>query len=205
VGQEPEGSARVLAVDGDVESRAVVASALCRAGYMTLEASSGEEAIEIARRDPPALVALEVKLPGICGYQVLVELRVEFGAGLPIVFVSGARTEACDRVAGLLLGADDYFVKPIASDEFLLRVRRLIDRSKAAIAPIVASKLTPRELEVLRLLAEGLDGDEIARRLFIARKTVRTHIENIFRKLQVHTRGQAIALAYRQDLLGASV
>jgi DNA-binding NarL/FixJ family response regulator len=194
-----------LAVDGDGESRAVVASALCRAGYTTLEASSGEEAIEIARRDPPALVALEVKLPGICGYQVLVELRVEFGAGLPIVFVSGARTEACDRVAGLLLGADDYFVKPIASDEFLLRVRRLVDRSKAAIAPIVASKLTPRELEVLRLLAEGLDGDEIARRLFIARKTVRTHIEHIFCKLQVHTRGQAVALAYRQDLLGASV
>jgi DNA-binding NarL/FixJ family response regulator len=192
-------------VDGDVESRAVVASALCRAGYATLEASSGEEAIEIARRDPPALVALEVKLPGICGYQVLVELRVEFGAGLPIVFVSGARTEACDRVAGLLLGADDYFVKPIASDEFLLRVRRLIDRSKATVAPVVASKLTPRELEVLRLLAEGLDGDEIARRLFIAGKTVRTHIENIFRKLQVHTRGQAIALAYRHDLLGASV
>jgi DNA-binding NarL/FixJ family response regulator len=100
--------------------------------------------------------------------------------------------------------ADDYFVKPIASDEFLLRVRRLVDRSKA-VAPAVASKLTPRELEVLRLLAEGLDGDEIARRLFIAGKTVRTHIENILRKLQVHTRGQAIALAYRQDLLGASV
>src|SRR5258708_6286048 len=137
----------VLVVDGDEGARAITASALVRAGYVTAEALSGEEAVEIARRDPPRLVALEVLLPGICGYEVLRELRIEFGPGLPIVFVSGARTEACDRVAGLLLGADDYFVKPIASDEFMLRVRRLLDRSKP-VAPAVASKLTSREQEV---------------------------------------------------------
>jgi DNA-binding NarL/FixJ family response regulator len=200
----PGPSAPVLVVDGDEEARAIIASALGRAGYTTLEASSGEEAVEIAHRDPPTLVALEVVLPGICGYQVLRELRADFGAGLPIVFVSGARTEACDRVAGLLLGADDYFVKPIAADEFLLRVQRLLALSRPVTAA-VASRLTSREQEVLRLLAEGLDLTEIAGRLFISRKTVRTHIENIFRKLQVHNRAQAVGLAYRQDLLRPTV
>jgi len=200
----PGSSAAALVVDVDEEARAAIASALARAGYATLEALSGEEAVEIARRTPPMLVALEVFLPGICGYQVLRELRAEFGAGLPIVFVSGVRTEACDRVAGMLLGADDYFVKPIASDEFLLRVQRLLARSRPVAAAIV-SRLTSREQEVLRLLAEGLDAAEIAERLFISRKTVRTHIENIFRKLQVHNRAQAVGLAYRQDLLGSAV
>ena len=196
--------APALVVDEDEGSRAAIASALARAGYATLEALSGEEAVEIARRTPPMLVALEVALPGICGYQVLRELRAEFGPGLPIVFVSGVRTEACDRVAGMLLGADDYFVKPIASDEFLLRVQRLLVRSRP-VAAAVASRLTSREQEVLRLLAEGHDAAEIAGRLFISRKTVRTHIENIYRKLQVHNRAQAVGLAYRQELLGSSV
>jgi DNA-binding NarL/FixJ family response regulator len=186
-------------VDSDRDARAVVACALNRAGYSTLEASSGEEAIEIARREPPALITLEVLLPGICGYEVLRELRAEFGAGLPVVFVSGTRTEACDRVAGLLLGADDYFVRPFAPDEFVLRIRRLLDR---AMTPAVLVRLTAREQEVLQLLAEGLAPDEIARRLFIARKTVGTHIEHIFRKLRVHSRAQAIAVAYRTRLLG---
>jgi DNA-binding NarL/FixJ family response regulator len=104
----------------------------------------------------------------------------------------------------MLLGADDYFVKPIASDEFLLRVQRLLVRSRP-VAAAVASRLTSREQEVLRLLAEGLDAAEIAGRLFISRKTVRTHIENIYRKLQVHNRAQAVGLAYRQELLGSSV
>src|SRR5258706_2758175 len=92
----PGSSAAALVVDVDEEARAAIASALARAGYATLEALSGEEAVEIARRTPPMLVALEVLLPGICGYQVLRELRAEFGAGLPIVFGSGVRTEACD-------------------------------------------------------------------------------------------------------------
>jgi DNA-binding CsgD family transcriptional regulator len=58
-----------------------------------------------------------------------------------------------------------------------------------------------REMEVLRLLAEGLEQDEIARQLFITRKTVGTHIENVMRKLGVRTRSQAVALAYREDLV----
>jgi DNA-binding NarL/FixJ family response regulator len=190
----------ILVADHDAELRSVVVSVLTQAGYETLEVASGEEAIDTARRALPRLVILEVALPGLSGYEVCHQLRNEFGEGLPIVFVSADRTEAFDRVAGFLIGADDYLVKPFAADELLARVRRLARRT-VPVPPSIASKLTKREMEVLRLLAEGLEQPEIASQLFITKKTVGTHIENIMRKLGVRSRSQAVALAYREDLL----
>ena len=200
----PEAAADVvLIVDPDSEDRAIAATVFERAGYETLEAATGEEALELARRNPPRLVVSEVALPGVCGYEVCHELRQEFGEGLPIVLVSGERTEPFDRVGGLLIGADDYLVKPVAPDELLARARRLVQRT-TPVAPPVAAQLTMRETEVLSLLAEGLEQDEIAARLFITRKTVGTHIEHILKKLGVRSRAQAVALAYRSDLVDTS-
>ena len=192
----------MLIVDSEPEDQAVAATVFERAGYETHEAATAEEALELARRDPPGLVVSEVALPGICGYELCHELRHEFGEGLPIMLVSGDRTEAYGRVAGLLIGADDYLVKPYAPDELLARARRLLRRA-TPIAPPVAAKLTLRETEVLSLLAEGLEQDEIAARLFITRKTVGTHIEHVLKKLGVRSRAQAVALAYRSDLVEA--
>ena len=101
-------------------------------------------------------------------------------------------------MAGLLLGADDYLPKPIRFDHLLARVRRLVAQSAAIPGP-VASQLTPREQEVLGLLADGLEQDDIARRLFISPKTVAKHIERILSKLGVHSRAQAVVLALRGD------
>jgi DNA-binding NarL/FixJ family response regulator len=103
----------------------------------------------------------------------------------------------------MLIGADDYVVKPFAPDELLVRVRRLV-RSANPIAPAVAATLTARETEVLRHLAAGLGPVEIAACLFISRRTVGTHLENIMRKLGVRSRAQAVALAYRDDLVKTS-
>src|SRR5439155_8821374 len=120
-----------------------------------------------------------------------------------IIFVSASRTESYDRVAGLLLGADDYLAKPFAPNELLARVRRLVQR---ALPPSLAipSVLTKRELEVLGLLAEGLAQREIAKKLTIREKTVGSHIERILSKLGVRSRAQAVALAFREDLVGVS-
>jgi DNA-binding NarL/FixJ family response regulator len=128
-------------------------------------------------------------------YEVCRELRDEFGEGLPIIFMSGERVEVIDRAAGLLIGGDDYLVKPLVPDELLSRVRRLLSRTTQTI---VASGLTGRELEVLRFLAAGLSQKGIAEELVISPKTVGTHIERIFRKLGVHSQSQAVALAYRE-------
>jgi DNA-binding NarL/FixJ family response regulator len=188
----------VLVVDGDPESRAALSTALERAGYPTQHAGTGEEALEAARRQQPAVVIMETHLPGVSGYEILRELRERYGNDLPIIFVSAPRTDETDRVAGLLLGADDYLVKPIRFDHLLARVRRLVAHA-ASLAEPVASRLTPREQEVLALLAEGLEQNDIANRLFITPKTVSKHIERILGKLGVHNRTQAVALALRGD------
>jgi DNA-binding NarL/FixJ family response regulator len=170
---------------------------LKRVGYTTHAAETGEEALAAAKREQPALVILEVILPGVSGFEVCRELKDEFGEALPIVFVSGTRTEPGDRVAGLLVGGDDYLVKPFDPNELLARVRRLLP------APLAngrtARKLTRRELDVISLLVEGLSQPQIAEKLFISPKTVGKHIEHILAKLGVHSRAQAVALAVRDE------
>src|SRR3954452_22349003 len=124
-----EGLAPVLVVDDDADLRTLLSHLLDVLGHPVAEAGSGAEGLESARREAPALVLLDVHLPDVSGYEVCRELRDTYGEQLPIVFLSGARTESYDRVSGLLLGADDYVVKPFAPDELLARVRRLLARS----------------------------------------------------------------------------
>jgi CheY-like chemotaxis protein len=103
----------VLVVAADPEFRALVKHLLSRFGCAIREAGTGEEALTLAEERRPDWVALDVLLPGVTGYVVCQELRELFGEDVWIVFVSGDRTEPADRVAGLLLGADDYVVNPI--------------------------------------------------------------------------------------------
>src|SRR5439155_884364 len=151
------------------------------------------------RRDVPQLVILDVRLPDVSGYEICRELRDEFGNRLSIVFMSGERTERLDLAAGLLVGADDYLVKPFSTDELLARVR--VRLPPAPETPPLPSDLTKRELEVLRLLSEGLSQKEIAVSLVISSKTVAAHIQHVLGKLGVHSRTQAVAQAYRRGLL----
>jgi two-component system nitrate/nitrite response regulator NarL len=189
----------IVIADEDAASREELARVFEAAGYDVVQVGSGEEVLRAVEEATPCVVLLEIPLGSLSGYEVCRTLREE-ASGIPVVFVSGSRTESYDRVAGLLVGADDYVVKPYAPDELLTRVRSLVRRSQPLTVP-VTGKLTKRELEVLRLLADGLRQDEIAERLFISRKTVGTHVTNILRKLGVHSQIQAVALAYREELL----
>jgi DNA-binding NarL/FixJ family response regulator len=188
---------RVLVVDDDPVILDMVVSTLIEQGYSTRRACDGREALYLVDRETPDVVLLDVKLPDISGYQLCRRLRDDFGDSIGIVLVSGERMESFDRVAGLLLGADDYVVKPFALDELVARVQRLAKRSRP-IARTAVAGLTRRELEILRLLACGMDHVEIAHDLVIAAKTVEKHIEHILLKLGVHSRAQAIALALQQ-------
>jgi DNA-binding NarL/FixJ family response regulator len=191
-------SVSVLIADGDDEARAELAGVLELAGYTVRQAATGDEAVAAAREEQPAVAILEIPLEVLSGYEVCRALKSELGSGFPVVFLSGLRTESYDRVAGLLIGADDYLVKPYAPDELLARVRRLEARSRPLVGA-ARTKLTRRESEVLRLLAQGMTQDEIAIRLTISPKTVSTHIEHVLRKLGVHSRAQAVALAFRDE------
>jgi DNA-binding NarL/FixJ family response regulator len=195
-----DGYGDILVVDDDAGCRALMSELLESVGYTTVVAETGEAALAHARRNRPALVVLDVQLPGLSGYEVCRELKEEYGARLMILLVSGVRTEPLDQVAGLMIGADDYLTKPFAPDELIARVRRLLVRAEAATPPF-ESELTRRELEVLRLLARGLEPAEIAEELEITPKTVSSHVYHLLGKLRVHSRAQAVAKAYRVGLV----
>lgn len=198
-----DGGERVLVVDDDAGCRHLIASVLERAGYRVVEARSGEEALAFARLARPSLVILDVKLPGVSGYEVCRELKEAYGAELRIFFISGEKTDSLDRVGGLLIGADDYIVKPFDPDELIARVRRFISPMESRPRPpnAEAPALTRREAEVLGLLARGFRQSEIAAELVISPRTVATHIQRVLTKLRVHSRAQAVALAHRDGLV----
>ena len=190
----------ILIVDDDAPMRALVAAILEEAGYATLCVECGEAALLAASQSSLSAAVLDVNLVGLSGYEVCHELRRRHGAGLPIIFISGDRTESFDRAAGMLLGADDYLVKPFAPAELVGCVNSAIERAKPESRRGV---LTVREHEILELLASGLAQGAIAARLEISPRTVATHIERILAKLGVRSRAQAVALAYRDALVAA--
>ena len=124
--------------------------------------------------------------------------------------LSGERTAPADRIVGLLLGADDYVVKPFDSSELVTRTRRLIVRSEHS-APRASSAdaagrvedfdLTKRERQVMEKLLLGRTQAEIAGELVISSNTVATHIQRILLKLGVHNRAQAVAKVARAGWL----
>jgi DNA-binding NarL/FixJ family response regulator len=190
----------VLIADPDVEARQPLAGVLQTAGFRVVEAADGSEAVAKARECRPVAAILEIPLATLSGYEVCRTLKADLGAAVAVIFLSGARTESFDRVAGLLIGADDYITKPSAPDEVLARVRTVAYRARQTTFA-ATGRLTRREHEVLTLLADGLRWAEIAARLVISPKTVATHVENIRRKLGVTSRAEAIAVAYRDQLL----
>lgn len=201
--EQPAPESFVLVVDADSESRSRVIELLRRAGYPAAVAASGQQALEEVQRKRPALVILDVDLPDSSGYEIYRELRDKFGESLKIMVVSTRRGhDSNDEVVALLLGADDYVAKPFVPDVLLARLRRLA-RSSPAMSATDGFELTPRELEVMNLLADGRQEAEIASDLYISRKTVAKHIEHILAKLGVHSRAQAVALAARDDTFNA--
>jgi DNA-binding NarL/FixJ family response regulator len=190
----------VLIVDDDAGARDFVRTTLRDAGHPTLEVESGAEALSLARQRPVSAVVLDVSLPRMSGYEVCRALRMEFGEYLPIVLVSGARIEPLDQAAGLLIGADDYLVKPYEPGELVARLQRCLARTRALTPGGPSAALTPREREILNLLAEGMSGDQVARSLVISTKTVDTHIQRILVKLGVHSRAEAVAAAFRDGI-----
>lgn len=198
--------ASILVVEDDAPFRENVRVVLENAGFAVVEAETGEDALRLVAENEPSLVLLDVHLPGFSGYEICRSLREEHGQGIGIIFLSGSKMDSIDRATGLGLGADDYVLKPFEPDELVARVRAVLRRLEPHAGAVSATTgrefhLTPRELEILGLLADGLTQDQIAERLVIASKTVATHIERILGKLGVQSRAQAVALAFREELV----
>ena len=131
-GPPPVAGERVLVVDDEPDIVALVAYHLAKSGFRVSTASSGPEALEAARKERPALLVLDLMLPGLSGLEVLEALRADDATKSIAVLMLTARREEQDRIAGLSLGADDYLTKPFSPQELVLRVRAILRRLGAA-------------------------------------------------------------------------
>ena len=121
---------RVLVVDDEPDICALVAYHLAKAGFRVSTASTGPEALASAREEQPALVVLDLMLPGLSGYEVLSHMRADEGTRDVAVLMLTARREEEDRIRGLSLGADDYLTKPFSPQELVLRVAAILRRAR---------------------------------------------------------------------------
>jgi len=171
----PAPAARILVVDDEPDIVALVVYHLAKAGYRVSSASTGPDAVALARRERPALVVLDLMLPGMSGFDVLRDIRADASTKGVAVLLLSARKEEPDRIKGLSLGADDYLTKPFSPQELVLRVQAILRRAEASastadvleIGPVTIDRaahvvtvgghaldLTATEYKLLLLLAE---------------------------------------------------
>lgn len=122
---------RVLVVDDEPDIVALVAYHLAKAGYRVTTVSNGTEAIETAKRENPAILVLDLMLPGMSGFDVIETLRKDDSTMSIAVLMLTARRDEADRIRGLTLGADDYLTKPFSPPELVLRVGAILRRLNA--------------------------------------------------------------------------
>jgi two-component system, OmpR family, phosphate regulon response regulator PhoB len=129
------GSERILVVDDEPDIVALVAYHLAKAGYRVSTAATGDDALALARQERPALVVLDLMLPGLSGFDVLEQLRADDATRNVAVLMLTARKEEQDRIRGLSIGADDYLTKPFSPQELVLRVGAILRRVRSVLAP----------------------------------------------------------------------
>ena len=149
------GHDRILVVDDEPDIVALVAYHLAKAGYRVSTASNGADALATARQERPALLVLDLMLPGASGFEVLEQLRADEATRDVAVLMLTARKEEPDRIRGLSLGADDYLTKPFSPQELVLRVGAILRRVAAAPAPAEGDVLQIGPLRVDRAARHG--------------------------------------------------
>ncbi len=182
------------------------------------EASTGREAVELARRMKPDVVLMDISMPDLNGIEATRHIREE----LPSVQVLGLTMHEEEHYVFQMLkaGGAGYVLKRAAAEDLVAAVRAAA-RGEAFLYPSVAKlvvrdylerasrreddasleALTPREREILTLIAEGLTNQEIAQRLMISIKTVQTHRAHIMEKLNLHDRAELVRFAIRKGLI----
>jgi NarL family two-component system response regulator LiaR len=180
------------------------------------EASSGEEAVRVAGELAPDVVLMDLVMPGIGGVEATRQVKQASPHSQIIVLTSYHEDEYI--FPALRAGAISYVLKDIGPDELADTIRKAA-RGESVLHPRVAARvvqevrgarnatpnlftdLSDRELEVLRLIADGLSNAEIARKLIISEKTVKGHVSNILGKLHMLDRTQAAVYAWQQGLV----
>lgn len=203
------GVASILVVDDNPK---FLADALPMYGYEVTVANDGLEALKILMDKTFDLILLDVMMPNMDGWDTLKAIRNNKKTQyIPVIMIT-AVSEDQKVVSGLKIGADDYIVKPFILPNLLARVEAVLRRSKwqqeaqpkaekTLNKDVNIDALTPKEKEVLALVAKGASNQEIADKLFVRDVTVKTHLNSIFKKLKVTNRTQAVLLAMQMNLI----
>ena len=182
------------------------------------EAANGKVATEMAATTAPDVVLLDVRMPGHGGVEACRTIKEAVPAAKIIMLPSS--DEEADLYESVKNGASGYLLKDSSIEEVSQAVR-VVNEGQSLISPSMAVKLidefkqmsrpdrdqspglrlTERELEVLRLVARGLNNREIAKELYISENTVKNHVRNILEKLQLHSRMEVVMYAMREKLL----
>ncbi len=205
------GIASILIVDDNPK---YLADALPMYGYDVEVANDGIEALKILSNETKNfdLILLDVMMPNMDGWDTLKAIRNNKNFKyIPVIMIT-AVSEEQKVVSGLKIGADDYIVKPFILPNLLARIEAVLRRSKwqnetketkevGINKDVNIDALTPKEKEVLALVAKGASNQEIADKLFVRDVTVKTHLNSIFKKLKVTNRTQAVLLAMQTNLI----
>jgi DNA-binding NarL/FixJ family response regulator len=214
-------SIRVLLVDDEALVRSGIAMLLAGEADLEIvgECADGEEAANEALRLRPDVALIDVRLNGTDGIEVASLIRRRMGADAPAIVmltsfdIDEAVWASLDAgVSGFVLKSRTHLdlvnsIQAVARGDVALEpriVRLLVEtygRNRAVVAePLEAGQLTPKEREVLLLVAEGLSNSELAARLVVEVGTIKTHIRHILEKLGLRDRSQAIAFVYKHGL-----
>jgi DNA-binding NarL/FixJ family response regulator len=193
---------KILVIEDEPEMRRNITTLLRYYGYEPVAAENGRAGLEAARRERPDLILCDVMMPELDGYGVLKALQTDaLLARTPFIFLT-AKGEKDDLRSGMDLGADDYLTKPVANAELVRAIEARLRRSEmqtnhefkpdfSSCEPLVKLGLTPRAAEALLWLAQGKTNADIATILGITESTVKKHVQEMFEKLGVETRGAA--------------
>ena len=205
------GVASILIVDDNPK---FLEDALPMYGYDVTVATDGLEALKILGKENIHfdLILLDVMMPNMDGWDTLKAIRKNKETEHTPVIMITAVSEDQKVVSGLKIGADDYIVKPFILPNLLARIEAVLRRSnwqkeaqpkqeKTLNKDVNIDALTPKEKEVLALVAKGASNQEIADKLCVRDVTVKTHLNSVFKKLKVTNRTQAVLLAMQIDLI----
>jgi two-component system, NarL family, response regulator len=171
------------------------------------EVSNGQEAVEQFLRHRPDIALLDLRMPGMDGVDAIAAIREKIPTARLIVLTTFDGEE--DIYRGLRAGAKAYLLKDAPRDELLTCIRQ-VHEGQTVIPPAIAAKLadrlttsglTRREIQVLRLVADGMGNKEIAAELSISEGTAKTHVSSILTKLDASDRTQAVTIALRRGIL----
>ena len=180
-------------------------------GYQVDAALDGVQALKLLSKNSYDLILLDIMMPNMNGWETLKAIRNNKSTEyIPIIILTAVNEEQ-KIISGLKRGADDYIVKPFILPNLLARIEAVLRRSswqkpvaKKSDLPYNTGKrplLTSREKDVLSLAAKGASNKDIAEKLVVREVTVKSHLNNIFKKLKVTNRTQAVLVAMQTDLI----